>query len=159
MSFDLRLDGQRALVTGGTRGVGAAVVRGLHEAGMQVMAAARSMPAYATEGVRYVAADLTTAEGAAELAQSVLQHWGGIDVLVNVFGGSSAPGGGFAALDDVQWSKELDQNLMSAVRLDRALLPAIWLGRSRVSPSAQSEKLAGASNRRASTIAGNSGWW
>jgi len=125
MSFDLQLTGRRALVTGGTRGVGAAVVQGLHEAGMQVMATARSAPAHATEGVRYVAGDLATPEGAAEVARSVLQQWGGIDVLVNVFGGSSAPGGGFAALDDAQWSKELNQNLMSAVRLDRALLPAM----------------------------------
>jgi len=35
---------------------------------------------------------------------------GGIDILVNVLGGSSAPGGGFAALDDTQWAKELNQN-------------------------------------------------
>lgn len=125
MSFDLQLAGRRALVTGGTRGVGAAVVQGLHEAGVQVMATARSAPAHATEDVRYVTADLSTAEGAAEVAQSVLQQWGGIDILVNVLGGSSAPGGGFAALDDAQWSKELNQNLMPAVRLDRALLPAM----------------------------------
>jgi NAD(P)-dependent dehydrogenase (short-subunit alcohol dehydrogenase family) len=89
------------------------------------MATARSVPAHATEGVHYVAADLSTAEGAAEVARSVLQQWAGIDVLVNVLGGSSAPGGGFAALDDAQWSKELNQNLMPAVRLDRALLPAM----------------------------------
>ena len=125
MSFDLQLAGRRALVTGGTKGVGAAVVQGLRDAGMQVMATARSVPARGTEGVRYVAADLSTPEGAAEVAQSVLQQWGGIDVLVNVFGGSSAPGGGFAALDDGQWSEELNQNLMPAVRLDRALLPAM----------------------------------
>ena len=42
-----------------------------------------------------------------------------------MLGGSSAPGGGFAALDDAQWSKELNQNLMPAVRLDRALLPSM----------------------------------
>jgi NAD(P)-dependent dehydrogenase (short-subunit alcohol dehydrogenase family) len=42
-----------------------------------------------------------------------------------VLGGSSAPGGGFAALDDAEWLKELNQNLMPAVRLDRALLPAM----------------------------------
>jgi NAD(P)-dependent dehydrogenase (short-subunit alcohol dehydrogenase family) len=125
LNFDLQLAGRRALVTGGTKGVGAAVVQGLHDAGMQVMATARSAPAHGTEGVRYVAADLSTAEGSAEVAQSVLEQWGGIDVLVNVFGGSSAPGGGFAALDDAQWSQELNQNLMSAVRLDRALLPAM----------------------------------
>lgn len=125
MSFDLQLAGRRALVTGGTKGVGAAVVQGLRDAGMQVMATARSVPARGTEGVRYVAADLSTPEGAAEVAQSVIRQWGGIDVLVNVFGGSSAPGGGFAALDDAQWSRELNQNLMPAVRLDRALLPAM----------------------------------
>lgn len=45
-----------------------------------------------------------------------------MDIIVNVLGGSTAPGGGFAALDDAEWSKELDLNLMPAVRLDRALL-------------------------------------
>lgn len=55
----------------------------------------------------------------------MLEHWGGVDILVNVLGGSSAPGGGFAALDDAQWFAELNQNLMPAVRLDRALLPAM----------------------------------
>ncbi len=125
MSFDLQLKGRRALVTGGTKGVGAAVVQGLHAAGVQVMATARSAPAHSIEDVVYVAADLSTAEGAAEVARSALERWGGVDILVNVFGGSSAPGGGFAALDDARWFDELNQNLMPAVRLDRALLPAM----------------------------------
>ncbi|UCU98044.1 SDR family oxidoreductase [Acidovorax radicis] len=125
MSFDLQLRGQRALVTGGTKGVGAAVVQGLVDAGVQVMATARSRPAQPTDGVVYVPADVSTAEGAAQVAQAVLAHWGGVDILVNVVGGSSAPGGGFAALDDAQWFSELNQNLMPAVRLDRALLPAM----------------------------------
>jgi NAD(P)-dependent dehydrogenase (short-subunit alcohol dehydrogenase family) len=125
MSFDLLLAGRRALVTSGTKGVGAAVVQGLHEAGVQVIASARSVPTHGSEGVRYVAADLTTAEGAAKVAHSVLKQWSAVDILVNVLGGSSAPGGGFAALDDAQWDKELHHNLMPAVRLDRALLPAM----------------------------------
>jgi len=125
MSFDLQLKGLRALVTGGTKGVGAAVVEGLHAAGVQVMAAARSAPARSTLGVTYVAADLSTADGAAVVARSVLERWGGVDILVNVLGGSSAPGGGFAALDDARWLHELNQNLMPAVRLDRALLPSM----------------------------------
>jgi NAD(P)-dependent dehydrogenase (short-subunit alcohol dehydrogenase family) len=74
---------------------------------------------------RLAPADLSTLEGATAVAQSVLQQLGGIDILVNVLGGSSAPGGGFAALDDEEWSKELNQNLMPAVRLDRALLPSM----------------------------------
>jgi len=125
LSFDLQLAGLRALVSGGTKGVGAAVVKGLSEAGVQVIATARSLPPHPIAGVRYLAADLSTAQGAADAARSVLEQWGGIDILVNVLGGSSAPAGGFAALDDAQWSKELNQNLMPAVRLDRALLPAM----------------------------------
>jgi NAD(P)-dependent dehydrogenase (short-subunit alcohol dehydrogenase family) len=42
---------------------------------------------------------------------------------VHVVGGSAAPGGGFAALDDGEWQRAFDQNLFPAVRLDRALLP------------------------------------
>ncbi|KFE67354.1 SDR family oxidoreductase [Hyalangium minutum] len=125
MSFDLQLKGLRALVTGGTKGIGAAVVQGLHAAGVQVMTTARAVPAEPNAGVSYVAADLSTAEGVAEVARSVRERWGGVDILINVLGGSSAPGGGFAALDDAQWFDALNRNLMPAVRLDRALLPAM----------------------------------
>ena len=125
MNFDLELVGRRALVTGGTRGVGAAVVDGLRDAGVQVVATARTVPATSPEGVHYVAADLTTADGCAMAAQVTLDRLGGIDILVHVLGGSSAPPGGFAVLDDAEWAKELDLNLMPAVRLDRALLPAM----------------------------------
>ncbi|MBZ8132180.1 SDR family oxidoreductase [Afifella sp. IM 167] len=125
MSFDLDLGGQRALVTGGTKGVGAAVVQALLEAGARVAATARTSPDKAPEPVHYIAADLTTAEGCAHVAEAVLSRFGGIDILVNVLGGSSAPAGGFAALSDAEWQKEIDHNLMPAVRLDRALLPAM----------------------------------
>jgi NAD(P)-dependent dehydrogenase (short-subunit alcohol dehydrogenase family) len=132
MSFDLQLAGRRALVTGGTKGVGAAVAETLGEAGATVVAAARSLPTRPIENVRYLAADLSSAQGATEVAESVLAYLGGIDIVVNVLGGSNAPGGGFAALDDAEWSKELDLNLMAAVRLDRALLPSMIAQRSGV---------------------------
>lgn len=125
MSFDLGLRGARALVTGGTKGVGAAVVRALVDAGARVVATARTVPSQAPAGVHYIAADSTTAAGCAQLATETLAHLGGIDILVNVLGGSNAPAGGFAALDDDAWQNELDLNLMPAVRLDRALLPAM----------------------------------
>jgi NAD(P)-dependent dehydrogenase (short-subunit alcohol dehydrogenase family) len=125
VSFDLELTGRRALVTAGTKGVGAAVVEVLHNAGATVVATARAIPADAPAGVHYIAADITTAAGCTTVAQAVLDRLGGIDILVNVLGGSNAPAGGFAALDDEAWAKELDLNLMPAVRLDRALLP--WM--------------------------------
>ena len=125
MSFDLELSQRRALVTGGTKGVGAAVVEVLHDAGAKVVATARSIATQPVDGVRYIAADLSTARGCAAVAESVLELLGGIDIIVDVLGGSSAPGGGFAALDDAEWWKEINQNLMPAVRLDRALLPSM----------------------------------
>lgn len=123
MSFNLELTGRRALVTGGTKGVGAAVVEALRDVGVTVMTTARSVSNTLPEGVHFTAADLSTAAGCTALASAILNQLGGIDIIVNVVGGSSAPGGGFAVLDDDEWSKALDQNLMSAVRIDRALLP------------------------------------
>ncbi len=125
MSFDLGLAGRRALVTGGTKGVGAAVVESLRDAGMTVIATARSIPDTAADGVTYIAADLMTAEGCQAVANAVLERFGGVDAIINVLGGSSAPGGGYAALDDGEWSAAINQNLMPAVRIDRALLPSM----------------------------------
>jgi NAD(P)-dependent dehydrogenase (short-subunit alcohol dehydrogenase family) len=125
VSFDLGLEGRRALVTGGTKGIGAAVVDVLRDQGAKVIATARSVPATSPNGVDYISADVTTAAGCAAVARAVFERLGGIDMLVNVLGGSTAPGGGFAALDDDEWSKELNLNLMPAVRLDRALLPSM----------------------------------
>lgn len=123
MSFSLDLEGKRAVVSGGTQGVGAAVVATLLEAGARVLASARSVPPPSSEGALYVAGDLTTLEGCEAVAKAVREQFGGIDIIVNVLGGSSAPAGGFAALSDEEWAKALNQNLMSAVRIDRALLP------------------------------------
>lgn len=125
MSFDLHLKGLRAVVTGGTLGLGAAVVNALAEAGAKVATSARTAPTQPVEGVTYVTADLSTAEGASHFSQSILRDWGGIDILINVLGGSKTPGGGFAAITDEHWYAELNLNLMPAVRLDRALLPAM----------------------------------
>lgn len=125
MSGYLGLEGKRALVTGGTKGLGAAVVQALLDAGARVVTTARTVPEGTASGLHYIAADLMTAEGCAAVAGRVMEHFGGLDVLVHVVGGSSAPAGGFAALGDEEWRREIDQNLMPAVRLDRALLPAM----------------------------------
>ena len=68
----------------------------------------------------FVAADVTSAQGCATIADAALKRLGGVDIIVHVVGGSSAPAGGFAVLDDEQWQKEINLNLLPAVRLDRA---------------------------------------
>lgn len=89
------------------------------------MASSLPLAVAAVDSVTYIAADLTTAQGVTYLAQTVLERWGGVDIVINVLGGSSTPGGGFAAISDEQWLAELNLNLMPAVRLDRALLPSM----------------------------------
>ncbi|WNV87299.1 SDR family oxidoreductase [Umezawaea sp. Da 62-37] len=115
------LAGRRALVTGGSRGMGAAVVARLTAAGAVVMTTARG----ATDSELVIAADISTPEGAATVVERVTERLGGLDILVNTVGGSHAGPGGFAALSDERWREELETNLLSAVRLDRAFIPAM----------------------------------
>jgi NAD(P)-dependent dehydrogenase (short-subunit alcohol dehydrogenase family) len=124
MTGFLTLQGKRALITSGTRGAGAATVALFRGLGAQVLTAARSRPDTLSEAM-FVAADLTTPEGCATLAAAVRERLGGVDIVVHMLGGSSAPAGGFAAVGDAEWTKELDLNLVAAVRLDRELVPAM----------------------------------
>jgi NAD(P)-dependent dehydrogenase (short-subunit alcohol dehydrogenase family) len=132
MSDSRELTGKRALVTGGTKGIGAAVAARLREAGANVLTTARTRPGRVAQEELFVAADITTAEGCMSVANAVADQLGGIDIIVHVVGGSSAPGGGFAALNDSEWQRALDQNLFPAVRLDRALVPKMLNQRSGV---------------------------
>src|SRR6266852_4649955 len=132
MNDNVELDGRRALVTGGTKGIGEAVTARLREAGATVLTTARTPHGNSTSADLFVAADITTAEGCAAVADAVRTRLGGVDIIVHVVGGSSAPAGGFAVLDDNQWHRALNLNLFPAVRLDRALLPAMLAQRSGV---------------------------
>lgn len=125
MSLDLELAGKRVLVTGGTRGAGAATVAFFIEQGARVIATARRLPDDPQPDAVFVAADATTPEGCRTIFESVQARFGGLDILVHVIGGSTAPAGGFAALSDTDWERELSINLMSAVRLDRHFLPGM----------------------------------
>jgi NAD(P)-dependent dehydrogenase (short-subunit alcohol dehydrogenase family) len=115
---------KRAVVTGGTRGAGAETARRLRSDGMAVTVVARGPGEMEQSDGRLVTADLTDPRAADDIARTVLAE-GVPDVLVHVAGGSSAPAGGFAVIGDAEWARDLDLNLMAAVRLDRALIPAM----------------------------------
>ena len=119
---------RRALVTGSTQGAGAAIAEQLRREGADVWTTARRMPDDHPDQQRFIPADLTTAEGTSAVADEVASA-GGVDILVHVVGGSDAPAGGFAVLGDEHWNAELRLNLLVAVRLDRALLPAMIAAR------------------------------
>lgn len=118
----LNLKDKRVLITAGTKGTGRATVDLFRDLGAQVMATARSRPDGFPED-HFFACDLTTADGALAVSNAVRARLGGVDAIVHMLGGSSSPAGGFAALDDDQWSAEMNLNLFPAVRLDRELVP------------------------------------
>ncbi len=120
----LSLEGKRALITGGTKGAGAAAVRLFQDLGARVVTTARSRPKGFTDE-QFIVADLTTEEGCTSVAEAAHRRLGGVDIVVHMLGGSAAPAGGFTALSDEEWRKELDLNLFPAVRLDRLLVPGM----------------------------------
>jgi NAD(P)-dependent dehydrogenase (short-subunit alcohol dehydrogenase family) len=101
-------DGKRVLVTGGTKSVGQAATERLRGDGARVLTTARKRPDNLADARLFVATDITAAEGCAAVAQAVRERLGGIDIMVHVVGGSSAPAGGFAVLDDAEWHRALD---------------------------------------------------
>src|SRR5256885_577952 len=125
-SFDpTEFAGKRALVTGGSKGMGEAIVRRLSAAGAMVATTARS-PLPKSQSVKlFIQADISTPEGVGKVAREVLDRLGGLDILVNNVGGSSAPSGGVLALTDDDWRRAIDTNLLAAVGLDRAFLPGM----------------------------------
>lgn len=124
MSMNLELGDKRVLVTAGTKGIGGAVAELFRQHGASVLAVARVKPEHLAQDV-FVAADLTAMAGCETVVRAVHEQLGGVDIIVHVLGGSLATAGGFAALDDETWHKELSLNLFPAVRLDRALLPGM----------------------------------
>lgn len=118
--------GKRVVVTGGTEGQGRAVVERMLVGGATVLTTARrEKPADFPPEVEYIQSDLMTADGCNKVIDGVFKILGGVDILINVLGGSSAPSGGFQVLTDEDWMKELTLNLFSSVRIDRGLLPSM----------------------------------
>ncbi|MFF5103314.1 SDR family oxidoreductase [Streptomyces sp. NPDC000134] len=118
------LKGKRALVTGGTRGIGAAVVRHLLDAGAEVLTTARSAASPAPEGAAFVAADVRTPAGARTIAAAARERLGGVDILVHNAGGAR-PHEGAHAIPDEEWQEALDLNYLASVRLDALLVPGM----------------------------------
>jgi NAD(P)-dependent dehydrogenase (short-subunit alcohol dehydrogenase family) len=119
------LAGKRALVTGGTEGIGEATVKRLSAAGARVATVARSKRPDGPTGELFVQADVSTKAGIDDVATTVQEKFGGVDIVVHNVGGSNAPSGGFSVLTDEHWQRTLDANLLAAVRLDRAFVPGM----------------------------------
>ncbi|WP_394828027.1 oxidoreductase [Pendulispora albinea] len=117
--------GRRALVTGGSRGIGAAIAQRLLDAGAKVVVAARSRSDVTPTAATFVSGDVRTSEGVKAIAAETLEALGGLDILVNNAGGSRVFPGGSATIPEEEWQDALALNLLSAIRLTNAVLPAL----------------------------------
>ncbi len=98
-----RLNGRRALVTGGSKGSGKAVVERLREMGADVWTTARTMPGGYERPDRFIEADTSTV-GGVEAVVSKISEGGALDILVHVVGGSSTPlAGSLQRLTSTGW--------------------------------------------------------
>ncbi len=132
-AMELGLKGKRALVTASSAGIGRACALEISRAGAYVAICARGVEALeeareniASEtGGKVVAiqADLSYGAQVQSLVEQVSDGLGGIDVLVTNAGGP--PAGRFMDFDDETWMKAVTLNLMSVVRLMRAVVPAM----------------------------------
>lgn len=119
------LEGKIALVTGGTKGIGKAIADRLHAAGATVIVTARNEPEQVNKPYQFIGADLANREDLERVAAAIIKQYGGVDILINNMGANIFPGGGFSTLNDEHWYQALEINLLSSVRLDRVLLPAM----------------------------------
>jgi len=131
-TIDTVLAGKIALVTGGTKGIGKAVVKRLEQAGATVIVTARNQPEAPDVTYTFIPADLSRAEEVSKVANIIDQQFGRIDIIINNMGANVYPGGGFSTLTDEHWDQALQVNLLASVRLDRALLPTMLAQKSGV---------------------------
>jgi NAD(P)-dependent dehydrogenase (short-subunit alcohol dehydrogenase family) len=125
--MDFNLGGRTAVVTGGSKGIGLAVVTRLAASGARVITGAQTSSAEIDrlahdENVVFVEVDLADPGGPAELVAAAGER---VDILVNNVGIARARPGGFLSVTDDDWATSLTLNLMSAVRATRAALPGM----------------------------------
>jgi NAD(P)-dependent dehydrogenase (short-subunit alcohol dehydrogenase family) len=121
--MDINLAGRTAVVTGGSKGIGLAVVRRLAASGARVITGAKG-PSHEIKDQRvtFAEVDLADPDGPARLIAAAGDR---VDILVNNVGSARARPGGFLSVSDDDWAASLTLNLMAAVRATRAVLPGM----------------------------------
>jgi NAD(P)-dependent dehydrogenase (short-subunit alcohol dehydrogenase family) len=115
--------GRRALVTGGSRGIGAAVAQRLIDGGATVVTVSRTKTEDTPKESTFLSADLRTAEGVNAAVTQAIEVLGGLDILVNNAGASQVHLDG--NISDEEWLDSLSINFLAAVRTTDAALTAL----------------------------------
>jgi len=117
--------GKKALITGGSRGIGAAAAQRFIDGGATVVVCARSLHEQTPSEAAFIKGDISTLAGANAVAEEALKILGGLDILVNNVGAAAAKRPGIEAISDDDWIESLMINFMSAVRITNPLLKAL----------------------------------
>lgn len=117
--------GKRAVVTGGSRGIGAAIVQRLLDGGATVVTTARNATDETPRAATFIRGDVSTLAGVRSFADAAITALGGVDIVVNNAAAARAHLGGVSTVPDEEWLDALNLNYLSAVRLNNALLPAL----------------------------------
>jgi len=129
--MDLGLKGKVALVTGGSKGIGKAIARGLADEGAKVVICARGKAeldravadiSKSTGGeIVAVSGDLTRESDVQKIVEATIGRFGRIDILINNAG--AAPGGLLLDLSEEDWQTALQLKFMGYVRCMKAVIP------------------------------------
>jgi NAD(P)-dependent dehydrogenase (short-subunit alcohol dehydrogenase family) len=117
------LKGRRALVTGGSRGIGGAIVGRLVSAGARVVAVARHPGENFPAEAAFIQGDVSSLSGVQAIVEQAI--FDGVDILVNNAASGRIYPGGSLTIPDSGWQESFNTNFFSAVRLTAALLPGM----------------------------------
>jgi 3-oxoacyl-[acyl-carrier protein] reductase len=132
-TLELGLEGKVAIVTGASEGLGRATAEKLARCGAKVgmaarrpdvlEAAARAIQKATGGEVLALPTDVTRADQVEQFVGAVIRRWGGVDVLLNNAGTSSAAG--FEGVDEKAWQYDWDLKVMGAIRFCRLVIPSM----------------------------------
>src|SRR5258708_28487317 len=125
LDLSKELAGRRALVTGGSRGIGAALAQRLLDGGASVVVVERNRYEQTPAGAIFIKGDILTLEGCKKLVDESIKALGGLDILVNNAAAAELVLPNSEAISDAVWQETIASNLLSVVRVTNAALPAL----------------------------------
>jgi NAD(P)-dependent dehydrogenase (short-subunit alcohol dehydrogenase family) len=117
--------GRRALVTGGSRGIGAAIAQRLLDGGASVVVVARNRHQQTPANATFIKGDVLTPDGCKKIVEESIKTLGGLDILVNNAAAAKLVLPNSEAITDADWQETIASNFLSAVRITNAALPTL----------------------------------
>lgn len=123
--YSTEFKGKKVLITGGSRGIGAATAQRLIDGGASVVVTARSRHEETPGGATFITGDLRSKEGAQAVAQEAISILGGLDILIHSAGAARVQLTSMDQIPEEEWLDSLDINFLAALRITNAILPAL----------------------------------